>query len=211
MRRGRQAAGETREVLLRAATEVFVETGFSGARVDEIARRARANKAMIYYHFRNKRGLYDAVLADLLGPLQALVESATTQADPVARLRYFYRGLVQRLIERPALAHAMAREVIAGGRHMGKAAAQALLRVLTFVRETLAEGSKRGAVRAADPLLVHLTVMGSILLYFVGVPFRERILPMMRPAEMEPSVEDLQHHLDGLLERMLEPSRSPGS
>ena len=40
-------AAATREVLLDAATLVFAEKGFAGARVDEIAARARANKALI--------------------------------------------------------------------------------------------------------------------------------------------------------------------
>ena len=47
-------ARDTRGNLIESATEVFVEKGFSGARVDEIARRAKANKAMIYYHFGSK-------------------------------------------------------------------------------------------------------------------------------------------------------------
>ncbi|HJS56985.1 MAG TPA: helix-turn-helix domain-containing protein, partial [Vicinamibacteria bacterium] len=55
----------TVESLLEAATQVFMETGFAGARVDQIARQAQVNKAMIYYHFRSKRGLYQAVLGRL--------------------------------------------------------------------------------------------------------------------------------------------------
>jgi AcrR family transcriptional regulator len=50
--------------ILAAAAAEFAERGFAGARVDRIARRARVNKAMIYYHFASKQRLY-RVLATL--------------------------------------------------------------------------------------------------------------------------------------------------
>src|SRR6185295_1241672 len=57
----------TRQSLLDAATTLFAERGFDGARVDEIARRAGVNKAMISYHFGGKKALYNAILADDFG------------------------------------------------------------------------------------------------------------------------------------------------
>ena len=48
--------------ILAAAAAEFAERGFGGARVDRIARRARVNKAMLYYHFRSKRELYRTLL-----------------------------------------------------------------------------------------------------------------------------------------------------
>ena len=51
-------ADATRAALLGAATEVFAEVGYAGARVDEIAERARVNKRMIYEYFGDKQGLY---------------------------------------------------------------------------------------------------------------------------------------------------------
>ena len=51
--------------ILAAAALEFAERGFAGARVDRIARRARVNKAMIYYHFKSKRALYGALLREM--------------------------------------------------------------------------------------------------------------------------------------------------
>jgi AcrR family transcriptional regulator len=55
-------ADRTRADLLRVATEVFAQDGYSGARVDEIAERTRTTKRMIYYYFGSKEQLYLAVL-----------------------------------------------------------------------------------------------------------------------------------------------------
>lgn len=55
-------AERTRAELLAVATEVFAESGYSGARVDEIAERTRTTKRMIYYYFGGKEQLYLAAL-----------------------------------------------------------------------------------------------------------------------------------------------------
>src|SRR6266545_4845093 len=58
----RRDPNRTREAILAAAQHEFATKGLSGGRVDEIARRARANKRMIYHYFGNKDGLYLAAL-----------------------------------------------------------------------------------------------------------------------------------------------------
>ncbi|MHC4871694.1 MAG: TetR family transcriptional regulator [Planctomycetota bacterium] len=54
-------AEATRKRLLEAAEEEFALKGIHGARVDNIAKKAKANKAMIYLYFKSKEGLYKEV------------------------------------------------------------------------------------------------------------------------------------------------------
>lgn len=53
----------TRARILNSAFAEFARKGYSGARVDAIARRARTNKRMLYHYFTDKEGLFGAVLA----------------------------------------------------------------------------------------------------------------------------------------------------
>ncbi|WP_454627390.1 TetR/AcrR family transcriptional regulator [Bradyrhizobium cenepequi] len=63
----RSIAGEsTKDRILRVAVDEFAKRGFAAARIDEIARRARANKQLIYYYFKGKAGLYEAVLEEMI-------------------------------------------------------------------------------------------------------------------------------------------------
>jgi AcrR family transcriptional regulator len=62
-RRLTRSPERTRERILAAALEEFSSRGFSGARVDAIARRGRINKRMLYHYFGSKQGLFQAVLA----------------------------------------------------------------------------------------------------------------------------------------------------
>lgn len=48
--------------ILRAATTAFVDHGFAGARIDEIARQTQTTKRMIYYYFESKDALFRAVI-----------------------------------------------------------------------------------------------------------------------------------------------------
>lgn len=60
------ANGDRRQAILEAAIVEFSTKGFSGARVDAIARGAQSNKQLIYYYFDSKVGLYEAVLGQLI-------------------------------------------------------------------------------------------------------------------------------------------------
>ncbi len=53
---------QTRRNILDAALAEFADKGLAGARVDEIAARAGANKRMLYAHFGNKEDLWLRVL-----------------------------------------------------------------------------------------------------------------------------------------------------
>ena len=78
----------TRAELLDVATEVFAESGYSGARVDEIAERTRTTKRKIYYYFGGKEGLYLAVLDRAYrGIRQAEQKLRVDHADPIEAIR----------------------------------------------------------------------------------------------------------------------------
>ena len=56
---------QTKQAILKAAEEEFSEKGIYGARVDEIAAKAKINKGMIYQYFGNKEELYKTVLKNV--------------------------------------------------------------------------------------------------------------------------------------------------
>lgn len=94
----------TRERVLEAASELFAHRGFRGASARAISAQAGANAAAISYHFRGKRGLYEAVLMYVpLGQPGCIraTESVDRPADPASRRLYaFIRGMyVPRLVK----------------------------------------------------------------------------------------------------------------
>ncbi|GLC29192.1 TetR/AcrR family transcriptional regulator [Clostridium omnivorum] len=55
---------EAKTKILKAAEAIFAEKGFDGARVDEIAKKAKVNKALLYYYFENKEKLLEELVRD---------------------------------------------------------------------------------------------------------------------------------------------------
>jgi AcrR family transcriptional regulator len=199
--------GKTRIPILESATEVFMEVGFSGARVEEIARRARANKAMIYYHFKSKLGLYKAVLFRLFeGVLDEIKRLKAGDLGPEARLRALYTHVARRFEEKPALPHIILREILAGGKSMDAEVSRTLGLILGFVGEALQEGARTGAFRPVHPLVFHLSMLGPLLLHHAGASFRGRVLSRQMPGLPPPSNDDMLNHLLEVLGRSLNPA-----
>src|ERR1041385_1743671 len=69
----RGAPEKTRAAILKSALEEFAHEGVTGARTDEIARRAGVNKALLYYYFKDKDGLYAAALEQVFCGLHGRV------------------------------------------------------------------------------------------------------------------------------------------
>lgn len=53
---------ERRAQILRAARAVFVERGYLASRVEDVAKRAHLSKGAVYFYFRSKRELFDAIV-----------------------------------------------------------------------------------------------------------------------------------------------------
>src|ERR1700693_5203842 len=64
---------ESRAAILKAAVGEFAEHGIAGARTDAIARAAHVNKALLYYYFKDKDALYEAVLDQVFSGMRAQV------------------------------------------------------------------------------------------------------------------------------------------
>jgi TetR/AcrR family transcriptional regulator, acrAB operon repressor len=64
----RAQAQESRDEILKAATQLFAGRGFHETSMSEVARAARVSKALIFWHFKTKEELFLAVLNRLLEP-----------------------------------------------------------------------------------------------------------------------------------------------
>ena len=99
----------TRDLILDAAERCFAGRGFAGVSVREIAAEAGLkNQASLYHHFRDKRALYEAVLARGITPIIALVAEGgkSGAADAVLDRVLDYleeRPSLPRLIKRAGL------------------------------------------------------------------------------------------------------------
>ncbi|MBU2514357.1 TetR/AcrR family transcriptional regulator [bacterium] len=63
----------SRRKIMKVAEKIFAQKGFDGARVDEIAKTAGVNKALIYYYFKSKSMILDEIFKDFVNEATELI------------------------------------------------------------------------------------------------------------------------------------------
>ena len=162
----------TKASILAAARAEFAERGLDGGRVDAIARRAGANKQLVYYYFGSKDEIYKAALeasyADIrslereldlaaLPPREAMIRLIDFSLDYLAQHREFIRMLAD--------------ENAHGARHVrsSDAARQTNSPLLSMIAETLRRGEAEGIFRpGVDALELYVSIAGMTFFYFAN-------------------------------------------
>jgi TetR/AcrR family transcriptional regulator len=81
---------ETRATILNAAERIYAEVGLAGARTDAIAAAAGVNKALLYYYFKSKEGLYQAVVGSQLRQFQQQAREVLSAQGPAGPILMNY-------------------------------------------------------------------------------------------------------------------------
>ena len=192
--------------ILEAAAQEFASQGFSGAKVEAIARRAGVNKAGLYYHVGNKEKLYEAVMLRLFGQVAgALEQAAAPELAPDAALAALAEALAGLFARLPMLPRIMALEMASGGASMPAAAMMEFRRIFAVTRGILAKGQAAGLMRPAEPVFVHLTLVGSMIVYSLSEPLRRRFADVARVMGMRTDmpIAEMGAFLAGVLSRGL--------
>jgi TetR/AcrR family transcriptional regulator len=175
-RRAARPAPTSRDRLLTAAAAEFAARGFAGASVDRIARAARVNKAMIYYHFASKDALYREILRDMFDAVaRRVTDTGRSAADPADKVRAFVEAIAIEAEARPHFPPIWFREIAEGGAHLDNQTVSHISAVLTTLAAIIAEGVAAKRFRPVNPLLVHAGIVGPLLLYFASGGVRKRL------------------------------------
>jgi len=197
----RRDAAATREALVAAGTELFAERGYDGVPVAAIAQQAGVNKAMINYHFGGKRKLYLAIVSATFEEIVTTVERLADSPRPAPEaLRELIAAVAEMATRRhPHFCSMMLREVVAGGKHLELEVIDKPARILGAVQRIVARGVRDGDFRPVDPVLTHLSLVGSLVFFFATARFRERVLAQRRPAIAPPDAAAYVKHIQDLL------------
>lgn len=194
----------TRRALLDAGTELFVDGGFDGAKVEEIARRAGVNKAMINYHFAGKKGLYNAILREDFGwALERLAELDREPLPADVKLSRFVSIFGSLHRRRPGLSTMMLREAMSAGRHLDPDLFPVISRIFASVQSMVAQGVAEKVFRPVDPLFTHHTVLGALGFFFAVRPLRDRLIREGVVPVSPPDPDRFISHVQELLARGL--------
>jgi len=202
---------ERRARILDAASAVFAERGFEGARVDDIASRAGVNKAMLYYHVGDKTALYSAVLLRNFGRLRVALDEALASGGTARQRLEAVITAVTRMVQRhPDHPRMMLREIASGAASLEPEVLAAMLELVGVVRGLIAEGTAAGEFRAIDPVLTHLTLVGAVVFLNATMPIRDRAAALGPPFSLPEPTTDIARFINLMLLDGLAAERPPG-
>jgi AcrR family transcriptional regulator len=163
----RDPAG-TRARILDAATQEFARFGLGGARVDRIARRAGANKRMLYYYFGDKDALFLAVLEHAYASIRsAEQELHLLDTPPVAAVERLVEFTWRYYLEHPEFLTLLNSENLHRARHLKRSKHIRAMNspLIATLREILRRGEAQGVFRrGVDPLQLYISI--AALAYF---------------------------------------------
>jgi len=179
---------DTKEKIISAAIEVFAEKGKHGARMEEIAGKAKVNKAMIYYYYSSKDNLFCEVLKSIIlnvaqrmfstfhlsitsdrSPIDKVKRIINTHFEAFSQNSNFAKIVLQALANEPHLIRSMIKNI------KDNAGGTGATPIENF-RSIFEEGISRKELRDVDPKQVLISFIGMNLVYFMGKPVAEALL-----------------------------------
>jgi AcrR family transcriptional regulator len=177
-----RGARDSRGAIFHAAAAEFAARGFAGTGVDRIARRAGVNKAMIYYHFKDKAHLYREIVREMFTAIGTRTGAVASSRLPAGeKLDGFIESIVTEARLRPHIPPIMMREAAEGGPHLHPDVLRIILGVISNLRTILAEGVRTSAFKRVDPVLMYFTLVGPIVMYLAAAPVRNALGQLKGP------------------------------
>jgi TetR/AcrR family transcriptional regulator len=165
---------QSRAAILKAAVREFAREGVAGARTDAIARSAGVNKALLYYYFKDKEALYQAVLDEVFSGARAAIEGALSRdLSPRERLQGYVCAHFDYIASNPLYPRIVHAEFLRAGRdpsRLQRVAKQYFQPIFVNIAALLKEGEKCGEFRAVDPIHFIPSMISLIVFYFITAP-----------------------------------------
>jgi AcrR family transcriptional regulator len=158
----RRDAERTRANILNAATREFGALGFSGARIERIAKAAKCNIRLLYHYFGNKKQLYMAVLDAAYSDLRSH-ESALDYdfADPLGCAEKLLRFTFGYFEQNPHFEGLLRTENLMRGKFVTQSTVvpEEAARLRDTLQRILTAGEMSGEIRqGVDPVQLYVTI-----------------------------------------------------
>jgi TetR/AcrR family transcriptional regulator len=185
--------------IVATAEGIFAEQGLAGARMDEIARVAKVNKALLYYYFRSKEELHRFVLETLLSQLRTKVgEAVADKPSASKRLSAMVDNFFDFVLAHPNYPRLIQREIMSRGPNMGWIVSEYYRPLHRWLVRLIEEGISASEFRRVDARNTAVTVVAIMVHYFSAAPVLRQVLghDPLRPGEVAKRREAVHDFLE---------------
>jgi TetR/AcrR family acrAB operon transcriptional repressor len=181
MRRTKEEAAATRELLLNTALTVFGSKGYAATTLDDIAHAAGVTRGAIYWHFGGKDELYNTLVRERFARASTVFESIFSQGgSPLQMLRQFMIRFLEYLEDDPAYRAVLELTIfktevgpdLARGMQEKQQANQAMIASIErLLHEAISEGEVKPNIDVATAALASMGFLSGITTLWLQTPF----------------------------------------
>lgn len=142
---------EKRELILRAALDVFAADGLRGATLARIAEEAGMSKPHVVYYFGSKEAIYVELLESLLETWLSPLRDMSAKGDPLAEILTYVRRKLRMSCEMPRESRLFASEILQGAPHTQEQLSGGLKALVDEKAALIARWSADGRLAPIDP------------------------------------------------------------
>ncbi len=187
----------TKEQIMEVAGEHFSQHGYESTSLETIAKACNISKPAIYYHFKDKAALYEAVLLRRLSELSKTIKENTNFQTPEENLIAYIRTFGDYLIKIPCFSAIFAREIGNDAKSMPKSCVIELSKTLKRLTSILEEGQKRGVFECENPFMIQMMVVNTLTSFITTKSLRKRVFDVLGESNeaIDPDIEDVVENL----------------
>jgi AcrR family transcriptional regulator len=161
----------TENEILIAAKEIFQQKGMEGARMQEIADKAKINKALLHYYYRSKQLLFEAVFKSafsLLAP--QLNKVLNEEIDLFEKIRRFSESYISFVINHPYLPNFVIQELNKNPEFVMKLRSEENFPSTEKFKIQVNDAIKQGIIKPIEAEQLFINIMSLNIFPFIGQP-----------------------------------------
>jgi AcrR family transcriptional regulator len=172
-----QADISSKEKILESAIRMFAQKGKHGTKIDEIARDAGINKALVYYYFTSKDNLFFEILKTIFtemyqNSLHKISEDISNGKNHVDIISNSIRYSFESYNNNPDYTRIMIDAISNGMEEIPKALEivynNTTLSPASYILNTIQDGVDKNIFREVDPVNTMISITGMTFIYFLS-------------------------------------------
>ena len=167
----KEKSDNTEIEILNAAKEIFQQKGMDGARMQEIADKAKINKALLHYYYRSKQLLFEAVFKSaftLLAP--ELNKVLNDDSDLFEKIIKFTDNYISFVIKHPYLPNFVIQELNKNPEFIQKLRSQENFPSIDKFKLQVANAIEKGIIIPIEAEQLFINIMSLKIFPFIGEP-----------------------------------------
>jgi len=164
---------DTKQEILKVALEIFATKGYENSSVEEIAKKLNITKPAIYYHFKNKKELYNTIFRNYFSNIEfknynSLEENIKSYIDTLANL----------FLNNPNIAKLFSKELSNEAQNLEIDTIIILSKTLKHLTDILKNEN-------VNPFFIQTLIISSFTTYLNTLKLREKIIDIIKNEKLK--------------------------